>query len=194
MRILVIGSSGTIGSEVVKELVKRHEVVRAARRGEVRVDLADVASIDAMFAAVGQVDAVISCAASGALAALASSSDVDYWRGLDGKLVGQVNLLRRALPYVRDGGSVTLTSGRLSEPIPGGSLTYLVNSGLDAFVGAASIEMPRGIRLNVISPGWVRETLIALEMDPSIGTPVAEVARGYVRTVEGSNHGEVVRV
>ena len=97
--------------------------------------------------------------------------------GLDGKLIGQVNLVRRALTHVRDGGSVTLTSGRFTEPIPGSSLGYLVNAGLEAFVYAAATEMPRGIRLNAVSPGWVRETLATLGMDPSIGTPAADVAR-----------------
>ena len=192
MKILVIGAGGTIGSEVVKNLAERHEVVGASRQGDVRVDLADVASIEAMFAEVGAVDAVISVAASGGLAPLATATDDEFWRGLDGKLVGQVNLLRRALPHVRDGGSVTLTSGRLSEPIVGGSLTYLVNSGLEAFVQAAAIEMPRGIRLNVVSPGWVRETLVTLGMDPADGTPAAEVASGYIQAVEGDCHGQVL--
>lgn len=47
---------------------------------------------------------------------------------MDGKLLGQVNLVRRA-HHLRDGGSVTLTSGRFAEPLPGSSLGYLVNAG-----------------------------------------------------------------
>ncbi|TCC33463.1 short chain dehydrogenase [Kribbella sindirgiensis] len=194
MRILVIGASGTIGSAVADGLAARHHVVRASRRSQVRVDMADAASVGALFEEAGEVDAVVCCAASGGLAPLDTPSDDDFWRGLDGKLIGQVNLLRRALPYVRDGGSVTLTSGRFAAPVVGSSLAYLVNTGLEAFVYAAAIEMPRGVRLNVVSPGWVRETLVRLGMEPADGTPAAEVARIYLDAVEGTANGRTLTV
>jgi hypothetical protein len=54
------------------------------------------------------------------------------------------------------------------------------------------LELPRGLRINAISPGWVTETLIALKMDPSIGMPAAEVAQSYVAAVEGKMTGQVV--
>jgi NAD(P)-dependent dehydrogenase (short-subunit alcohol dehydrogenase family) len=194
MKILVIGATGTIGSAVADGLAARHEVVRASRRGPVRVNMADAATIDALFAEVGEVDAVVCCAASGGLTPLNALSDAEFWSGLDGKLVGQVNLVRRALAHVRDDGSVTLTSGRFAEPVPGSSLGYLVNAGLEAFVHAAATEMPRGVRLNTVSPGWVRETLLGLGMDPAAGTPVADVAQVYMDTVEGAAHGRILSV
>jgi nucleoside-diphosphate-sugar epimerase len=63
MKIIVIGASGTIGSEVAKALERnRHEVIRASRSADVKVSLEDAASLRAMFREVGNVDAVISCA------------------------------------------------------------------------------------------------------------------------------------
>ncbi|MCO6007071.1 short chain dehydrogenase [Actinoallomurus purpureus] len=194
MKILVIGATGTIGSAVADGLAARHEVVRASRRGPVRVDMEDAKSIDALFAEVGEVDAVVCCAASGGLTPLDTRSDPDFWSGLGGKLIGQVNLVRRALAHVRDGGSVTLTSGRFAEPVLGSSLGYLVNAGLEAFVYAAATEMPRGVRLNTVSPGWVRETLLGLGMDPAAGIPAADVARVYIDAVEGTAHGRTLTV
>ncbi|TYB68965.1 short chain dehydrogenase [Nonomuraea sp. PA05] len=194
MKIILIGATGTIGSAVARALEPRHDVVLGSRRGPVRVDLDDTGSLDALFAATGPVDAVVCCAVSGGLSPLDTPSDEEYWRGMRGKLIGQVNLVRRALPHVRDGGSITITSGRFAEPIPGSSLGHLVNAGLEAFVRSAAIETPRGVRLNVVSPGWVRETLLALGMDPSGGTPVADVAGAYVAAVEGGAHGETLPV
>lgn len=194
MKIIVIGATGTIGSAVAEALDTRHDVVCVSRRGPVRTDMDDAASIGRLFSEVGPVDAVVCCAASGALAPLDTPSDANYWRGLEGKLIGQVNLVRRALAHVRDGGSVTITSGRFVEPVPGSSLGHLVNAGLEAFVHAAAVEMPRGIRLNSVSPGWVRETLLALGMDPAAGTAVADVARVYVDAVAGRAHGRTLLV
>jgi NAD(P)-dependent dehydrogenase (short-subunit alcohol dehydrogenase family) len=101
-----------------------------------------------------------------------------------------VNLVRVGVAAVTDRGSFTLTSGVLSQsPIPGSAAISLVNAGLEGFVRAAALELPRGIRINVVSPPWVTETLQAMNMDPSPGTPAAVVARAYVRSLEGSGTG-----
>jgi NAD(P)-dependent dehydrogenase (short-subunit alcohol dehydrogenase family) len=187
MKIVVIGASGTIGRAVSAALAERHGVVPASRRGQVRVDVADPASIEALFDAVPDVDAVVCCAASGALTPLASRDDDEFLTGLDGKLLGQVRLVRAAARRLPRGGSVTLTSGRFDGPLPGSTFGHLVNAGLEAFVRAAAAEMPDARRVNVVSPGWVRETLAALGEDG--GVPAAVLARVYVDAVEGAMTG-----
>ncbi|MGE5727497.1 MAG: SDR family oxidoreductase, partial [Gemmatimonas sp.] len=95
---------------------------------------------------------------------------------------------------VNDGGSFTLTSGVLAQqPMIGSGAVSLVTAGLEGFTRAAALEAPRGIRVNIVSPGWVTETLIALKMVPSGGMPAAEVARAYVQTSEGKQTGAVIR-
>ena len=60
MKIIIIGATGTIGSEVVKALLQnKHEVVRASRNGEVKVNLDDPASIRGLFDKIQGVDAVV---------------------------------------------------------------------------------------------------------------------------------------
>ncbi|WP_433573661.1 short chain dehydrogenase [Streptomyces sp. CA-251247] len=194
MRIMVIGATGTIGSAVADALRARHDVLAVSRSGPLRADLRDVASLDDLFAGAEEVDAVVSCAASGGMAPLDAQEDDVFWDGLDAKLIGQVDLTRRAIRHVRDGGSVTLTSGRFPGPVPGSSLGFLVNAGLEAFVHSAAIEMPRGLRLNVVSPGWVRESLEAMGLDTADGTPAARVAELYVEAVEGTAHGHTLSV
>lgn len=192
MKLIVIGATGTLGRAVVSELAPAHEVVQASRRGRVRVDLEDPASLDALFTAVPDPDAVVCCAAGGPLVSLESVTDEEFARGLRGKLLGQVALARRALHHLRDAGSITLTGGTFAAPLPGGSLGALVNAGLEGFVRNAAAELPRGLRINLISPGWVGETLERMGMDAAAGTPAAEVARAYVKAVEGSAQGQTI--
>lgn len=191
MKVIIIGATGVLGSAVGALLEREHEIVRASRRGPVVVDMDDPATIDALFEAVPDADAVVCCAASAPLTPL--DADVDASSVVQAKLLGQVRLVRQATRRLRDGGSVTLTSGAFDRPIPGAALGALVNAGLEAFVETAAIEMPRGLRVNAVSPGWVSETLVALGMDGADGTPAADVARAYAEAVEGSAQGEIFR-
>ncbi|MBD0669936.1 short chain dehydrogenase [Streptomyces sp. CBMA156] len=193
MKALVIGATGTLGRAVADALETTHQVVRASRGGPVTVDLEDPASLDALFAGLPDLDAVVCCAASGPLVDLASVTDEEILAGLQGKLLGQVALARRALHHLRDGGSITLTGGTFTAPLPGGTLGALINSALEGFVRNAAAELPRGLRINLVSPGWITETLQRLGMDPAGGTPVTEVARTYLSAVQGPAQGLTLR-
>jgi NAD(P)-dependent dehydrogenase (short-subunit alcohol dehydrogenase family) len=189
MRVIVVGATGTIGAAVADALDPAHDVIRVSRRSTPGVDLADPQSISALFSAVGDADAVVCCAASAPLTPLA---DDGFEASLQAKLHGQVQLARAAVAGLRDGGSITLTSGRIPEATPGSAGGALVNAGLEAFVAAAQVELPRGLRINAVSPGWVRETLDALGLDSRDGTPAEEVARAYVDAVTGSAQGRTI--
>lgn len=194
MRILVIGATGTIGREIVRAIGTKHEVVETSRKGSgITVDIRDPASIRAMYAAAGRIDAVLCAAGSGAWKPLPELTDDDFAVSMSYKLMGQVNVIRYGLDSVSDGGSITVTSGILSHvPMVGGAAISLVNAGLEGFVRAAALEAPRGIRVNAVSPPWVSETLVEMGSDPSGGLPAAVVARTYVAAVEGKETGQVL--
>lgn len=194
MRVLVIGGTGTIGSAVVEALAADHDVIPVgSTSGEEQVDLASPDSIRQLFDGVGPVDAVVSCAGKAAFSPLDQLSEADFQLSLGNKLMGQVNLVRLGLPHVQDGGSFTLTSGVLAaEPSPGSAAISLVNAGLEGFARAAALELPRGIRINVVSPPWVSETLASMGQDPSEGLPAAQVATAYLESVHGNASGEVL--
>jgi len=194
MRILVVGATGTIGRAVVAALSADHEIVAVSRRSTpLTVDLAVAASISEMYRAAGKVNAVVCAAGEARFAPLAQLSDEDFQFCLSNKLMGQVNLVRIGFDHVADGASFTVTSGILARsPMTGSAAISLVNAGLEGFVRAAALEAPRGIRVNVVSPPWVTETLQALKMDPSHGLPAAVVARSYVRSVTGTETGSTV--
>jgi len=194
MKILVVGATGTIGAAVADALEVRHEVLRASHaRSVLQVDLADTDSIKRLYTKVGRVDAVVGVSGQAAFRPLRALSDADFALSINNKMMGQVNLVRFGIDTVADNGSFTLTAGIMSrQPMVGGVAISMVNAGLEGFVRAASLELPRGQRINAVSPGWVRETLVALKMDPSGGIPAAGVAPGYVKAVEGSMTGQVI--
>jgi NAD(P)-dependent dehydrogenase (short-subunit alcohol dehydrogenase family) len=194
MRVIVVGATGTIGKAVVEALGARHEVLPVSHSGgRHRVDLGEPGSIASLFEAVGPVDAVVCAAGLAKFGPLGSLMEDDFFLGLRNKLMGQVNLVRLGLSRVADGGSFTLTSGVLGRrPTPGSAAISVVNAGLEGFVRAAALEMPRSIRINVVSPPWVSETLKALGQDPSQGLPAGVVARAYVASVEGTASGTIL--
>lgn len=194
MKVIVIGSTGTIGRAIVQAIGNSHEVIPVSfSKAQIRIDIADRTSIKNMFRTTGRVDAVICAAGLAKFGPMDSLTDADFALGLDNKLMGQVNLVRLGIEHVNDNGSITLTSGILSrKPMKGSTAISLVNSALEGFVRAAALEMPRGIRLNIVSPNWVVDTLKAFSMDPTIGTPVEVVARAYVQALEGSMNGSVI--
>jgi NAD(P)-dependent dehydrogenase (short-subunit alcohol dehydrogenase family) len=194
MKAIIIGATGTIGRAVVQAIEGRHEVLPVSfSRAAIKVDIADKLSIAKMFENTGRVDALICAAGLAKFGPMTTLTDADFALGLNNKLMGQVNLVRVGMDHIRDKGSITLTSGILSRrPMKGSTAISLVNSALEGFGRAAALEAPRGIRINVVSPNWVVDTLKALNMDPSMGTPVEVVAQAYVRAMEGIMNGEVI--
>lgn len=194
MKVVVVGATGTIGKPVAKALSDRHEVIRVGfKDGDAQVDIGSRRSIEKLFKAIKAFDAIVCTAGLAKFGGLVELTDDDYMLGLTNKLMGQVNLVRIGLKYIRDNGSFTLTSGDLSQnPAPGSASITMVGAGLEGFVRAAALEMSRGIRVNVVSPPFVKETMEAMGMDSSTGMPAAKVAAAYVESVEGTRKGEVL--
>lgn len=195
MRILLVGATGTIGTGIAKALEGRHDVIAASRNSGIHVDIEDPESIRNMYREAGTLDAIISATGSAVFKPFDQLTDEDFAFSAKDKLLGNVNLVRYGFGSLRDGGSITLTSGTLAQqPGPGGAAYSLVNAGLEGFVRAAALEAPRGIRVNVVSPGWLSETLSALGQDPSRGIPARDVAPFFVKAVEGRDTGRVIVV
>ena len=128
---------------------------------------------------------------------LASMTDRDFNQGLQDKLLGQIRLALTGQHYLNEGGSITLISGIVAhEPIAQGVNATTVNAGLEGFVRAAACELPRGIRINLISPTVLTESLAAYDgFFPGFASvPAAAVAQAYRRSVEGIQSGRVYTV
>jgi NAD(P)-dependent dehydrogenase (short-subunit alcohol dehydrogenase family) len=198
MKIVVVGAPGTIGRQVVAALKDRHEIVQVGKsRGELQVDMADSASIRKLFERIGRFDALVVAAGKVHFGDFATVTEKEIRFGLDNKLMGQVNMVLIGRDHINDGGSFTLTSGILThDPVPNGAGGSLVNGAIESFVRAAAIELPRGLRINVVSPGLLEESVAAIGdyFRGSEPVPGAKVARAYVKSVEGRLTGQVFSV
>ena len=197
-KIVVIGATGTIGQAVSTALKARHEVIEVgATRGQYRVDSTDPASIERLFSEIGKVDGIVTATGKLHFGPLPEMSVEQFWVGLRDKLMGQINVVLGARQYVNDGGSFTLTSGIVGdEPIREGANATTVNLALEGFVRGAAIELPRGIRINVVSPTVLTEAMGAYAPYFRGFEPVTaeRAAQAYLRSVEGAQTGRVYRV
>lgn len=195
MRIVIVGASGDVGQAAVKALSGRHEIITAGRNsGDVRVDIADRDSIDAMYQTIGKVDAVVSTTGSVHFGPLTEFTKEQFMKGLGHKVMGQVNLVLAGLPHIADGGSFTLTSGVLDrDPIRMGAGAAMANGALGGFVVGAAIEMPRGLRLNVVSPGMLdtSQERYGSWFPGHVPVPAERVGLAYAKSVEGALTGKV---
>src|SRR5580658_10462975 len=161
MKAIVIGS-GTIGSAVKKALVEKgHEVVSVGRKsGDYQADISDPASLKALFGRVGSFDAVANAAGDVFFGPLEQATDENWADSIKSKGMGQINVVRAALPFIADKGSFTLISGVLTdEHIYGGTIAAAMNHLVEGFVKGAAVELPRGVRINCISPTVLAESV-----------------------------------
>ena len=117
--------------------------------------------------------------------------------GLQHKVMSQVNLVIAGLDYLVDNGSFTLTSGVLDrDPVRMGAGAAAANGALGGFVKAAAIELPRGLRINVVSPGLldISEGRYGAFFPGHERVPSQRVGRSYAKSVEGAITGQVIIV
>jgi NAD(P)-dependent dehydrogenase (short-subunit alcohol dehydrogenase family) len=161
MRIIVVGT-GTIGAAVRKLLEKHgHEVVSVGRKsGDFQADTTDPASLKKLFASIGAFEAVANAAGDVFLGPFEQVTDEDWAKSIAAKGMGQINLVRAALGHIVDKGSFTLISGVLAdEYMHGGTIGTTINHMVEGFVKGAAVELPRGVRINCISPTVLTESV-----------------------------------
>lgn len=198
MRVLVVGASGILGRAVVDSLtIAEDQVIGVSRSSDPSVDLTSPASIAALLEQVGEVDAVVSATGTVPFIATSQATAEHFGQGVAGKLTSQINLVLGALPYIRDGGSITVTTGVLAQhPIAGSVVAGTVNAGLEGFVTTAATDLPRGLRINAVSPTVLQESMETYgPFFPGFApVPAAAAAQAFVRSVHGVQTGQVFKV
>ena len=195
MKVIVIGANGAVGKAAVDELSARHEIISVGRSsGDIQADIEDVDSIRAMYQQAGKVDAVVSAVGHGHFGAVHEMTSEQFMKGINHKVLPQVNLVLEGFDFINDGGSFTLTSGVLNrDPIPGGSCAAAANGALDGFVLGAAVDMPRGIRINAVSPEVLEVSRQKFDgfFRGHVHVSSADVGLAYSKAVEGCLTGQV---
>jgi NAD(P)-dependent dehydrogenase (short-subunit alcohol dehydrogenase family) len=120
------------------------------------VDSADRSALDAFFKQAGAIDhLVIAVSGSKGMGNFAELSLQELRAGFEGKFWPQLNTLQAALPYMNNGGSITLiTAISSTAQKPGTSGLAAINGGLELMVPILAQEL-KPLRINAVSPGVV---------------------------------------
>src|ERR1700731_4588951 len=201
MKIILIGANGKIGELVQKALAGAgHEIVKVGRKSgdfQFQVEIENRESARKLYQAVGSFDAVVIAAGEVAFAPLSELTAEKWQFSLGSKLMGQISLVQEAIPFIKENGSFTLVSGVLNdEPIFAGVAASTVSGALEGFVRATAIELPKGLRINLVNPTILEESV------PSMGSffhgviPVEgwKVGQAYKRAIMGAQSGRVYKV
>ncbi|PHQ80972.1 MAG: short chain dehydrogenase [Coxiella sp. (in: Bacteria)] len=199
MKVLVIGASGNIGSGIVTNLACDTEVITVNHSsGDYQIDLADPASIVALFKQVTKLDAIVCAASRGVVfKPLTDMTAADYQASLQQKLLGQLTVAIEGIKALNDNGSITLTTGVFNRDfVKQGTAAATINNAVEGFVRAASLDLPRGIRINAVSPALLDVSAKAYaEYCPGFNTvSTASVAKAYRRSIYGIQTGQVFEV
>jgi NAD(P)-dependent dehydrogenase (short-subunit alcohol dehydrogenase family) len=192
MKIIIVGASGRIGKEVDKALSGNHDIIHVgSRSGDIQCDYTSPDSVRIMFEKIGEYDSLISVIGGDSVfKAFAELGDEDYRYDFERKFLGQIRFLDLGESFVRDNGSFIFTSGFLCQyPNPYSIATGPLNAAVDTFVQNTAPLLPRGIRINVVSPAPIVES----GQEGKGVVTAAETAKLYVEAVESNINGKVLR-
>ena len=170
MRVLVTGAARAIGRATVEVLAGRgHEVVATARDPSLlhalpaverlALDVSDGASVQAVVAAAGDLDAVVNNAGVPGSGPLETFPLDSFCRVLDVNTLGPLRLAQAVAPRWRERGhgvlvNVSSVQGRIGTPLEG---PYAASKhALEALSESLHIELGHfGIRVVIVEPGYI---------------------------------------
>lgn len=196
MKIIIVGASGTMGKHLTGAFKKEHEIITAASKGcNIQVDITSPESIENMYKQAGSFDALISTAGPTFVGPWKKLTDREFRKGVEGKMMGQINLVLIGQHYINPKGSFTLITGALShDPQKNFANASAANGAVEGFVRAAAIELENGIRINAVSPTVIENSPQYFPFFPGdIPVTMQQLESGFRKAVFGANTGQVIK-
>ncbi|MCT2589031.1 SDR family oxidoreductase [Streptomyces sp. N2-109] len=178
--VLITGGTSGMGLSAARRLLDegayvvitgRHETRLAAAVAElgaepdrilaVRSDVASPADLDQLMRRIetwrGRLDAVFANAGVGAFKPGNEITEADFDHVVDVNFKGVFFTIQKALPLLRDGGSVVINaSWTLHRGMSGASLYAASKAAVHNLARTLGADLaPRGIRVNSVSPGYI---------------------------------------
>jgi len=177
---LITGVSSGFGRQLTEQLLERGDRVIGTVRGTGKVadllerypetyhtELLDVTNtaairevVDRSFAQLGRIDVIISNAGYGLFGAAEEFSDEQVEHIIATNLVGPIQLIRAALPYLRAQGGgrvIQISSYGGQVAFAGNSMYHATKWGIEGFVESVAQEVaPFGIGMTIVEPGGAR--------------------------------------
>ena len=196
MKIVIVGASGTMGTYLSNAFEKEHEVVRADRNNsDVQVDITSPAAIEKMYKEIGAFDALISTAGPTYVGPWKNLNEETFRVGVEGKMMGQINLVLIGQHYINPNGSFTLITGALTHaPQKNFANASAANAAVEGFVKGAAIELENGIRINAVSPTVIEASPQYFPFFPGeIPVTMKQLEFGFRKSVFGASTGQVIK-
>ncbi|MBS1741736.1 MAG: short chain dehydrogenase [Bacteroidetes bacterium] len=196
MKIIIVGASGTMGKYLTTAFKKEHEIVTAASKAcDIDVDITSTDSIEQMFTAAGNFDALISTAGPTFVGPWQKLNDKEFRKGVDGKMMGQINLVLIGQHFINPKGSFTLISGALThDPQKNFANASAANGAVEGFVRAAAIELENNVRINAVSPTVIENSPQYFPFFPGeIPVTMKQLEFAFRKSVFGANTGQIIK-
>ena len=196
MKIIIVGASGTMGKHLSSAFEKEHEIINVgSKTGDIQVDITSPEEIENFFRQVGPFDALISTAGPTFVGPWKKMTDKEFRKGVEGKMMGQINLVLIGQHYINPKGSFTLITGALThDPQLNFANASAANGAVEAFVRAAAIELENGIRINAVSPTVIENSPHYFPYFPGdIPVTMKQLEYGFRKSVFGANTGQVIK-